>query len=126
MRLDQPQFVSSAQELDQALGDIQVGWKVTPFGHNDTTIGTEPQSGAKRLEKVDAGRIRYDGFSRLGTDQRANLLTNANLQLHPSVLVPTTDQVTAPFDFHELLNSRRGCARHGPQRIAVEIDDPFR
>ena len=79
---------------------------------------------SKNLHEGDRRRVDHDHFALAGADQPGDLVAGLLRQGHPAF--PTADETRTPLlagDFGETAGHR---ARQGPERIAVEIDDPLR
>ena len=110
-----------------AFGHVEIGREVAALGEDDAArrrVGAlQRDRGAERLEAVDRGRIADAHLARPGADQRRDLVADAARQVDPAGAVPAADEALAPLALGDFGEARRGPARQGAERVAVEVDD---
>ena len=122
--LHQPQC--DAAFTRQAFRDIEVGWKIVPFGHDDRAPGRvgarQIECCAQHLEKIDRRRVGHYQFAVTGADHARDLVADALRQVDPAGGVPALHQVAAPLRDYCLLHARGRRLRQRAERISVEVD----
>ena len=107
---------------DRALQDMDVGWKVVALGDDLGPAGPERHGGAEHLEQVDRGGIAGQHLAARRAHERRQPVADDHRQHVPVAFVPAADQPFGPAVFEGFGKRRRDRARHGAERIAVEID----
>ena len=115
-----------AQQAREALRDVEVGGEVRLLGEDHAPAGSQAQGPRQELEDVDGGRVGHRHLVGRGPDERREEPRHSGREVDPAVLVPAPDEVLAPLALGDLAEAFHGPAGQGAERIAVEVDDPFR
>ena len=86
-----------AQQVLQALGDIQVGGEVVDLRDDAMPVWLQCQSEGEQFEQIHGDGIAHRYLTGRGARQRGDLLTSGDRQVDPVVFVPTGDQVMPPL-----------------------------
>ncbi len=128
--VDQAQFVALLQQVDHAFDHVQVGGEVVALGHDHAALGKvrllDAQRGGERLEDVERGGVGDHDLIVAGADQPSQLVAEAARQVEPVGGVPAPDQPHGPFLVQHLAGTGDGRLRLHAERVAVEVDHPFR
>ena len=115
--------------LAQRLGDVEVGGEIAALAHDALgvwAIGLGDVNGrAQDLEEVDGRAVGGHHLARARADQSGDFVAHRQRHGKPAGLVPTLDQVLAPFACDHIGHARGRGARHHAQRIAVQINGAF-
>ena len=126
VRRHQTQLVAAAEGAHEALGHVKVRREVTGVGEDDLPPGPELERGSERLVHLDGKSIAHHRRAGRRADEAADPVADACRGVHPTRLVPAPDQHLAPLVAEQAGDAIARRERQGAERVAVEIDDPFR
>ncbi len=126
IRRNQPDLVTATKQRAQSLRHIQIGREIPWLRQDYQSFRSQGQPRGQRLEQVHRGAVARHRAARLGADQLADLLADAQRQRHPAVAVPRPDQLAAPLALHHFRQPRFRRPRQRAERIAVQIDHSVR
>ena len=111
----------------EALGNVQIGGKVTAFTQHQAPLRRILRGHGKgccqHFVEIDGGGVGHHHFIRTSADQRRNKVPQALRQVEPARRIPGANQPLAPLLGDHLGRSGGGSFGHHPQRIAIQIDD---
>jgi hypothetical protein len=116
------QHMPTLQQRGEALRHVEIGGEISVLGQNHRPARTPIQRRSEQLEQIDRGGISGHRRAWCGADESSDFLADAELQVDPAVICPTSDQRMPPLLLHHLGHARRRRLRQRAERIAVEID----
>ena len=88
LRLDDLQAVSSAEQLDEAIGHVEIGREVAAVAEDDAAIGNELDRGPQQLEQIDRDGVAGDHAALRRADEPGDLVAHDAGKPEPARGVP--------------------------------------
>jgi len=124
--LHHAQGVIPIEQLDQALGNVQVGRKVLLFRENEVTPRLDPQGARQQLEEVDRRAVGRNDLAGFRADQGGDLVADPPRRVDPVGRIPAADEPLPPLLGDDLGEPRQGGPGQRAERIPVEVDHALR
>src|SRR5437764_13392243 len=105
----------AAEQVDQPLRNVQVGWKISRLGQDEVALGLQAECAGQQFEEVDRGAVCDHNLTASCPDQPRNLVANALWRVNPVRRVPATDESVAPFVGGDLTKTGHRCTRQGAE-----------
>jgi hypothetical protein len=85
LRSDPDDIVFPTQQVDAALQNIKIGWKIEAVGNDPEASGPEGERCGDELEEIDGDRVTDDDLAGSGTDQDGDLFTDTGRGFPPEL-----------------------------------------